>query len=241
MKFCPSCGWSNSDLKTKCSKCGTVLAGADNVVSAPNTAAAAPQQSSVSSAGQTGYTPPAVIQARGQNCTAQVEQGSTTVAKFASNIAFTGVVGGLLVLASNYIAAILDGTDFSRVGPPATYQVVLAIVFAVFGFVSLKKLSQKGQENLDVYRHYCATETLVVDSEKIYGTTSRENVNLHYNMIEGVRYRPAVNSSGQFHLGRVECDVLEVLGKDKKIYTFHSFTNAKELKLVIEMNIANQR
>jgi len=115
---------------------------------------------------------------------------------------------------------------------------VLLIMFvcAIVAVYAIHKRRSITADIFDKYIRYCSKETLIIDDQKIYGSTNEESVELPYDQIRSVSFTTHVESSNSF-LSDPCCDILTIRDTNGKQYVFYSFANCREIKSVIDMQL----
>jgi len=229
--MCPSCGFQNAPIRKTCARCSTALPAPPEVrpESAPVPVPNAPKTSHA----------PVAIQVRSQSCDSKLEKARASNSRVISSLLILSTLPFFFIYILPYLSAIVKDEPLEYVETPSFGVLLFCTAVIVAAIIAAKKLSEKANESFDFLHKNCSLETLIVDSEKIYGSTATETFSLPYNMISGVRFRPG--SRDDYRLSDFENDVLEILDLSLKVYRFYSFSNCKELCTVINMNLQSNR
>ena len=182
----------------------------------------------------TGGNPNILI--RSENCTAFVEERKKASDKSANSILTTAGVFGIIVMFSPAIFAFLEDKKLSQVDsvPLPVLFIMVGILIAVW--VRVTKTGKKFNEVYNQYKQYCSTEVLIIEDTKIYGSTSKGSISLTYNQIESVEFSPNVYSPEK-KTPIIPNDIFTVRDIVGNEFTFYSFKNCKDLKVVIDTKI----
>ncbi|MCH5184276.1 MAG: class B sortase [Oscillospiraceae bacterium] len=139
----------------------------------------------------------------------------------------------LVPLAYQYLPCILDGRALSTAEPaPLWMWIVPLIVFfaaLVFSVVIRSKITVVER----AFRTYCAAETLIIDEEKVYGSTVQGQFSLPFDRIDNVTFYKNPDKNSYFAF-LAKNDLLEVKDTAGKSFLFYSFANAARLKAAME-------
>lgn len=109
---------------------------------------------------------------------------------------------------------------------------IIIVAGATFSIWSSKRLNGV----ILLHKSYCSSESLIVETEQIYGHTYNSVVRLDYTQISQVstkrEHSPLAGIQPGFSL-----EVLEIKDKEGKVYRFLSFANSSELQTCIERYI----
>lgn len=173
---------------------------------------------------------------RSENCTDLLEERKKANDRGMSQILGSISVGALLFLSSPAIYALLEDKKLSQVDSlPLPVTLITMGIVVVICFL----MSKAGKEFNKVYmkyKGYCSTEVLIVDEIKIYGSTSKGALTLTFNQIDSVRYTPNINSPENKN-PVIPNDILIVRDIVGNEFSFFSFKNCKDIKVVIDAKI----
>lgn len=228
--YCSNCG---AEVKGKfCSKCGTKVEEQVKNEHSPispvdNCAKAEPTVN-------TGTKPNILI--RSENCTDLVEERKKANDKGLNQILGSISFVVILVMFSPAIIAFLEDKKLSQVDsvPLPVVFIMMGILIAVW--VLITKAGKKFNEVYNQYKQYCSTEVLIVEDTKIYGSTSKGSITLTYNQIGSVGFSPNVYSPEK-KTPVIPNDIFTVRDIVGNEFTFYSFKNCKDLKVVIDTKI----
>ena len=171
---------------------------------------------------------------RSESCIEKIEKKEKELANFKNMILifFSGMA--ILLTAYPYIVAILNDENLDYVDPTPLPILFVAGGIIIFAVVINYILSKRHKPHFDRYKNYCATETLVVDSEKIYGTTMKGKIQLYYNQIKLTKITLL---SYDYDEEDTYNDVLVIEDIVGNRFEFFSFKNCKDLKVIIDMEM----
>ena len=227
--YCSNCG---AEVKGNfCSKCGAKL---EDGVDRNNQEISQPQlvkrKNNLNDA----------ILIRSENCTSIIEENKKTSEKGVNSfLTATGVIG-ILVIFLPYIIAALEDKKMSQAEELPLPVVILVLAMLIISWVVGTKQMKTTRELYNKYKEYCSTEVLVVDEAKIYGSTTKGAITLTYEQIESVRFSPNVWSP-QDRKPIVQNDIFTVRDIVGNEFIFYSFSNCKDLKTVIDMQMRSTR
>ncbi len=144
----------------------------------------------------------------------------------------------LFIMLMNYIIGLLEGKELSRIDPPSIWQALIAVGLISFDLYALNIRSKKTAPIITKYKQFCSTESLVLDNEKIYGSTTEGSIRLNYEQIGGVSITSTTCDFDNVTIGN---DVLEIRDIVGNVFAFYSFSNCREIKNIIDMQINRWR
>lgn len=113
---------------------------------------------------------------------------------------------------------------------------IIGVPAIIFFIVCMVLTSQE----ITKYTGYCNTETLIVDTEKIYGVTIKGKIQLNYDQISRITLNRAMTDVPR-KLCTFANDQLIVTDTVGNTFCFYSFNNSKELQAIIEKHVERSR
>lgn len=171
-------------------------------------------------------------------CSKIIDDAEKAVHKLLFYVWGIGAICSLLFANANVIVGLLDGKKLSQIESPPLWQLLLGMGAMVICIFSGYTLLKKSGPVIAKYRKYCAAESLVLGSEKINGSTVTGSIQLTYEQISKV-----IITSTTYNLnnGTIGNDILEIVDIVGNVFSFHSFSNCRELKNIIDMQINKGR
>ena len=177
---------------------------------------------------------------KAENCNSLIEEHKQTGDKKARSLLTSVSVICLLVMFLPYLIEALDGKRISQAeGLPLPVMLLLLAIIVIVWIVVWKQ-GKDLEELYHKYKRYCSTEVLVVDESKIYGSTAKGEILLNYAQIDSVRFVPNTWSPAE-RKPVIANDIFTVRDRSGNVFVFYSFSNCKDLKTVIDMQIRNIR
>ena len=177
---------------------------------------------------------------RSENCTSLIEENKKSSDKGVNSYLTTAGVIGILVMFSPYLIAALEDKKMSQAESVPLPIVILILAMIIIVWIAGTKQLKSARELYNKYKEYCSTEVLIVDEAKIYGSTTKGTITLTYEQIESVRFSPNVWSPTE-RKPIVQNDIFTVRDVVGNEFVFYSFSNCKDLKTVIDMQIRGIR
>lgn len=173
---------------------------------------------------------------RSENCTDLVEERKKATEKTISQTLCAISVGAVLFMCSPAIYALIENKKLSQVDALPLPVILITMAILVSVCLLFSRLGKKFAEVYNKYKQYCATEVLIVEETKIYGSTSRGSLTLTYEQIGSVSFSPNVYSPGD-KTPVIPNDIFTVRDIVGNVFTFYSFKNCKDLKVVIDAKL----
>lgn len=227
--YCSNCG---AEVKGNfCSKCGAKVEIESEGTNQENVQSQPIKRTSTSND---------AILIRSENCTSMIEENKKASDKGVNSYLTTAGVIGILLMFSPYLIAVLDDKKLSQAEGLPLPIVFLILIMIIVAWVAGTKQMKSARELYNKYKEYCSTEVLVVDETKIYGSTTKGAITLNYEQIDSVRFSPNVWSPSE-KKPIVQNDIFTVRDVVGNEFVFYSFSNCKDLKTIIDMQIRSIR
>ena len=213
--FCPHCGAAVQDGLPFCASCGAQVAPAAQSKSAP----AAP--------------PPTTILARSGNALSAAERWRDSEKKAMTTVSLmTSIPPFIFIFLLFHLATTYDW-KILRILAYTWWIFAALLVLNIFVSGITFKSSKELEAVFERFRLACSCESLIVDSEKVYGTSRLGNFSLSYDQILNVQYtqETILLSKGRFE--KFKHSKLTIISKTGSSPVFISFSNAPELYTVI--------
>ena len=232
--YCSNCG---AEVKGRfCSRCGTKIE--EPVRSAEPVVKMAEHTSTTETKRE--YAEQHRIVIRSESCTELIEKKK----KEKDNQGNRGMgmisFAVLAVIFSPAIVALLEDKKISQVDPvPMPVMILMALLFAVMWYLVIKG-GKRTSVTYNQYKQYCATEVLVVEDDRIYGSTAKGKLVLKFDQIDSVKCTPDVflqPNDASVNNGWLSNDTLSIKDIVGNEYIFYSFKNCKDIKTIIDMKI----
>lgn len=94
-------------------------------------------------------------------------------------------------------------------------------------------------EQYTKYNGYCAVESLLVDTEKVFGSTSKGNFTLKYEQIRNVSLKTEITN--QQNIAIFTNDTLYITDVAGNCFKFYSFENCLEIRAAVESQMIKLR
>lgn len=173
---------------------------------------------------------------RSENCTELLEERKKATEKTISQTISAISIGGVLFMCSPAIYALLEDKKLSQVDSLPLPVILITMAILVGVCILFSKLGKRFAEVYNKYKRYCSTEVLIVEDTKIYGSTAHGSLTLTYEQIGSVSYAPNTYSP-EDKTPVIPNDIFTVRDIVGNVFTFYSFKNCKDLKVVIDAKI----
>ncbi len=182
--------------------------------------------------------PNPIILLKSINCEATLNESEKKATKSLTLVSNVTSACMFILIFFPYIMGLLDGRKLKYIEPwPIPVMLLIFALSLVFFYYTVKQQKKvKGIANK--YLNYCSKETLIVDEQKIYGSTSQSSIDLTYSQIQNISFSTHTPDSNNF-IADPLCDILTIHDTSGRQYIFYSFANCKELKSVIDMQLKN--
>lgn len=232
--YCSNCG---ANVKGRfCSKCGAKVEEQTN----SEQHRTPPVETVVNMENESNIGVKSNIVIRSENCTQLVEENKKASDKSSNSILTAAGVIGIIIMFSPYLFAVLDDKKLSQAEGLPLPIVFLILAMIIVAWIAVSKQTKAARELYNKYKEYCSTEVLVADERKIFGSTSKGEVTLTYEQIESVGFSPNVWSPSE-RKAVFPNDIFTVRDIAGNEFVFYSFSNCKELKTVIDMQLRSVR
>ncbi len=239
--ICPKCGSFTMEEAVHCISCGAEInpaVGAD----APARERASfhtPQQSAAHA--QANFAP---ILARSVSNKNEAEAWREKVRKFYSSLQLQFMLLIFVVFGACFLSTLSDNEEMQELAEwvmGAVWLWILVLAVLIYLTVVSNKSFQQLKDEMTPYLASCEAEYMVVDTEKVYGSTKHGNFTLYFHQIENIRsFSNSLRCVNQ-NVEPFSYTGLEIRDTAGNGYTFTTFANAKELCSVIESALAQRR
>lgn len=171
------------------------------------------------------------ILTRSTSCTKLIEDEKKSVDKKINGAYVMLVIPVIIVFSWPIVVAWLEN---KKVNPDDMLPLPVLLLFAMIAVcstIAMVKALNAVNKRYSEQKHNCSQEFLVVDEEKIYGSTLARKIELKYDQIISVRCQPSGRQS------IVPNDIFTVTDVTGRIFKFYTFENCHELKTTIDMQI----
>ncbi len=246
--YCPKCETMNRDTRTRCFNCGEPLLPSTTVEPSKDES---PQEDVTRQNPNNAVPPkehkrasPASILSRSVSAKPEMERWKKDNLKTASRLPMVGAIPLLVFALFWAYAANSDNWDLRKMSETLSESVLLWIILfgivGVFSFMSTK-LSREVDEMTASYLIACDTEYLVLDEEKIYGSTKHGSITLYYHQIHNVRCIGSSMTIFNQNTNDFSYNRLVITDLSDNRFEFVSFANARELCTLIESIVSTGR
>lgn len=174
------------------------------------------------------------ILTRSTSCTKLIEDEKKSVDKKINGAYIMLIIPVIIVFSWPIVVAWLED---KKVNPDDMLPLPVLLLFAMIAVcstIAMVKALNAVNKRYSEQKHNCSQEYLVVDEEKIYGSTLGESIELQYDQIKSVRCHPSGRQS------IVPNDIFAVTDVTGRVFMFYTFENCRELKTIIDMQIQKQ-
>lgn len=172
------------------------------------------------------------------DCSNMIDEADKANKKAIHYIYSVGTFTSLLLMFGGVVLELLDGKKLHSIEGPSMWQILLALSILALCFYLASARLKKVQTVLEKYRQFCSTEALFMDEEKIYGTTATGSIQLKYEQISDVLITPTTDDVNNGTIGNDLLEIRDIVGN---VFAFYSFSNCKEIKNIVDMQINKGR
>ena len=170
------------------------------------------------------------------NCDASLRETEKKSRKLINTIDAIAAITFVFFYFLPYIIGILNDENLKYVKPWPWQMLVFLVIIWLIPIYAIHRRKRITAEIYEKYMRYCSKETLIIDDQKIYGSTINNSVELPYERIRSINFTTYVENSNSY-LSDPCCDILTIKDIDDKQYVFYSFANCREIKSVIDMQL----
>ncbi len=236
--YCPQCGCENNERRKLCWSCGTEL----KLAEATETPKA--ESEPVIEVQCEDYDPQPSILSRSASNRAAAGAWRSSVRKVASRLQRLGLAPVIFLLGFRVLSAWIDDIQMEIAAErlfvsPWTWIILLGLL--IFVLVATNRMIRQADEQVAPYFACCAAEYLIVDTQKIYGSTRTGNITLRYNQIRNVQCLASEISVSNQNAEAFTYYRLCITDIADNRFELISFSNARELCTLIDSRIPRRR
>lgn len=234
---CPLCGTMNNPMRASCARCSAKLPLTEENAAAQQNSAT-PAASSHKHERTETYpeqrAPYRTIQVHSTSCQMELAEYKATLKKASLRLSLSIDIPVFLIVFWPILQAIFEGTSlkYAYIYKLDTIWYFIAFGLGVLSYFMFMKYQHPADELIKKYQQYCNLENLTVDQSGIFGSTTKQAINLPYEQISSVRISSAEE-------GGFRNDQLIIRDMYDQSHTFYSFANARILHDAITNNMRN--
>lgn len=172
------------------------------------------------------------------NCADELEKNFTDFQKKLKGSLTTLILIFALPELLPYIIAILERKNLSYVKPASLGITIFCFIMMITCVCIYGVLISKVHNAYTLYRNACSAETLIIDNEKVYGSTINEDLRLYFSQIQRVTHYQNTQNTGKnlskYGTVLTKNDILEIQDTAGNTFIFHTFKNTPILKAAID-------